>query len=127
MNPLSMITTQTDPVLKQAESSYYGKLRMPRVDDTPLQDIDPAKVKNYDQIVAKAQEFESVFISEMLKPMFESVEVDPLFGGGNSEEIFRGMLVQEYGKKIAEAKGIGIADFVKRELIRIQQEAQNGR
>lgn len=124
---MSEISLMTSPAaLKTAESSYYGHLRTPRTTDVPFEEIDPSKIKNYEQIDAKAKEFEAVFISEMLKPMFESVEVDPLFGGGNSEEIFRGMLVQEYGKKIAETKGIGIADFVKRELIRIQQEAQHG-
>lgn len=124
MSELSLMTSPT--VQKTAENSYYGKLRTPRTDDVPFAEIDPSKVKNYAQIEAKAKEFESVFIAEMMKPMFEGIEVDPMFGGGNSEEIFKGMLVQEYGKKIAETKSIGIADFVKRELIRIQQEAQHG-
>lgn len=138
MNELSMmaspatkagISFQPAPAglaLKQAETSYYGKLQAVRTDQVPLDEIDPASIKNYDQISQKAQEFEAVFLAEMMKPMFEGIDVDPLFGGGNTEEIFRGMQVQEYGKQIAETKGIGLADFVKRELIRIQQEAQQG-
>lgn len=124
MSDTSLITSLS--MAPKAESSYYGKLREPRSNEVPLEEIDPSKIPNYAAIDAKAQEFEAVFVAEMMKPMMESVEVDPLFGGGNSEEIFRGMLTQEYGKKIAETKSIGIADFVKRELIRIQQEAQNG-
>lgn len=126
MDPLSM-TSSTPGLTKTAETSYYAGLRTVRTADVPLADIDPSTVKNYNKIVAKAQEFEAVFLAEMMKPLFESVEVDPLFGGGNGEEIFRGMLTQEYGKKIAEHKSIGIADFVTRELIRAQQEAENGR
>lgn len=135
MDKITMLPAQTGPalqmaksgpVLKEAENSYYGKLRAPRTSDTPEAKIDPSTIKNYKQIVEKAQEFEAVFLSEMMKPMFESVDVDPLFGGGNSEEIFRGMQVQEYGKQIAGTKGIGLADFVKRELIRVQQNTQDG-
>ncbi len=125
MSEISMMTSPA--ALKTAESSYYGKLRMPRTDDVQPAEIDPSKIRNYDQIDAKAKEFEAVFLSEMMKPMFESVEVDPLFGGGQGEEIFRGMITQEYGKEIAGTKSIGLADFVKRELIRIQQEAQHDR
>ena len=42
----------------------------------------------------------------MLKPVFDSVEVDPLFGGGKGEEVFRGLLEQEYAKIIAKQGGI---------------------
>ncbi len=126
MNPLSM-TPSNVATLKTAATSFQNDLRTPRTNDVPLSDIDPSAIKNYDKIAAKAKEFESVFLAEMMKPMFESVDVDPMFGGGNAENIFRGMLTEEYGKKIASTKGIGIADFVTRELIRAQQEAEHGR
>jgi len=69
-----------------------------------------------------AQEFEAVFLSQMLKPMFESVKIDPPFGGGMGEDMWRSMQVDEYGEAIARAGGIGIADAVFREMIK-QQEA----
>jgi len=80
------------------------------------------QIKNYDKIEEAAQEFEAVFLSEMLKPMFKDVnEPDPLFGGGKGEEVFNGFMVQEYGKLMAQRGGIGIAEQVKAELIRIQE------
>src|SRR3546814_10036258 len=42
-----------------------------------------------------AEEFEALFLSEMLAPVFESTETDGLFGGGEGEKIFRSMMVQE--------------------------------
>jgi Rod binding domain-containing protein len=72
-----------------------------------------------------ALEFESVFLNEMLKPMFEGVDADPLFGGGQTEEIFKDLMLDEYGKIIAERGSIGIAKFVKAEMIKIQ-ESQGG-
>lgn len=67
-----------------------------------------------------AKDFESMFMSQMLQPMFESMNVDPMFGGGNGEKIMRGFLVQEYGKIAAKGSHFGIADSVKAEMIRAQ-------
>lgn len=72
-------------------------------------------------IRASAEEFEAVFVSQMLTHMFESVDIDPLTGGGNGEEVFRSLLVNEYGKTIAKSGGIGIADHVQREMLRLQE------
>ena len=83
-------------------------------------------IDNIEKIEHAAQEFEAVFISEMLKPMFSEInEPDPLFGGGSGERVFNGMMVQEYGKIMADQGGIGIAESVKAELIKIQQSRQS--
>ena len=64
-----------------------------------------------------------MFITQMLKPLFETLEVNPVFGGGKGEEIFQGFLVEEYGKSLSQAGGIGIADHVKQEMINLQEAA----
>lgn len=71
-----------------------------------------------------AEDFEALFIAEMLSPVFESLETDGLFGGGQGEKIYRSLMVQEYGKAIAKAGGIGIADTVQREILRMQENQQ---
>lgn len=68
-----------------------------------------------------AQEFEAVFISEMLRPMFENLEPASPFGGGSGEKIYRDMQIDEYGKAIASSGGIGLADSVMREMIKMQE------
>ncbi len=73
-----------------------------------------------------AKEFEAVFISEMMKPMFEGIETDGMFGGGKGEEVFRGMMMQEYGKMIAQTQGVGLADQVKQQMILMQEQADHG-
>lgn len=77
--------------------------------------------RNPNKIEEAAKEFESVFISQMLSHMFSGVEVDPLFGGGHAEEMYRSLLVDEYGKVISQAGGIGLADHVKQELLSLQE------
>jgi Rod binding domain-containing protein len=68
-----------------------------------------------------AQEFEAMFIAQMLKPMFQSLSTEGMFGGGKGEEMYRSLLVEEYGKTIAKAGGVGIADQVKAEMLKLQE------
>jgi Rod binding domain-containing protein len=68
-----------------------------------------------------AVEFEGFFLAMALENMFSGIETDGLFGGGHGEKVFRSMMLQEYGKAIAERGGIGLADAVQREIIRLQE------
>jgi Rod binding domain-containing protein len=78
---------------------------------------------NLTQIEETAREFEAVFVAEMMKPMFKELKTDGMFGGGKGEEVFRGMMLQEYGKNIASSGALGIADNIKAAMIRMQAEA----
>ncbi|QCN94741.1 flagellar biosynthesis protein FlgJ [Azospirillum argentinense] len=92
---------------------------------TDLADPKSAESKVDPAIRAKirqsANEFESVFVSQMLGHMFDGIEVDQNFGGGHAEEMFRSMLTNEYGKQMSRSGGFGIADQVYRELLRAQE------
>jgi Rod binding domain-containing protein len=68
-----------------------------------------------------AEDFEAVFISEMIRPMFENLGAEEPFSGGAGEDIWRNMQVDEYGKAIAKTGGVGIADAVLDQLIRMQE------
>lgn len=81
--------------------------------------------KNIKEIEDTAKEFESVFLAEMLKPMFEGIETDGMFGGGKGEEVFRSFLLKEYGDIMTQAGGIGLADHVKEQIIQMQEQQVN--
>ena len=72
------------------------------------------------RIEETARDFEAMFITEMLRPMFEGIKTNDMFGGGKGEEIFSSMLIDEYGKNMAAAGTLGIADQVKEQLIALQ-------
>jgi flagellar protein FlgJ len=77
--------------------------------------IDPQRAE------ATAHDFESLFISQMVEQMFgESIGSDA-FGSEDTDEVYKGLMVQEYGKMITQSGGIGIADYVKRELLKQQE------
>lgn len=79
------------------------------------------KTTDLNKMREKAQEFEAVFLSQMLKPVFESIDTDGPFGGGQAEGMWRSLMVDEYGKSMAKAGGIGLADSVMSEMLRLQE------
>ncbi|MEZ5970180.1 MAG: rod-binding protein [Hyphomonadaceae bacterium] len=81
----------------------------------------PQQNQDTDALRRAAQEFESVFLSEMLAPMFEGLDTDGLGGGGMGEQIFRPMLVERYAESISRSGGVGIAESVVQEFMRMQQ------
>lgn len=82
-----------------------------------------ARDKEMDHLDKVAKDFEAMFVSEMMKPMFEGIQPDKIFGGGKTEEVFKGLLLQEYGKLMAETGQLGIAEHVKAELVRMQESS----
>jgi Rod binding domain-containing protein len=80
----------------------------------------PESAPNRAQIAKTAQEFESVFLSQMLQPMFDGLKTDGTFGGGFAEEIYRGLMLENIGRDMAATGGIGLADAVMAEMVRMQ-------
>lgn len=92
-----------------------------RLDGATKNMSDAARAKQAKKIEAAAKDFEAVFVTEMLRPMFEQIKPDDEFGGGKGEEIFNGLMMDQYGKLIAERGGIGLASQIKAEMIRMQE------
>jgi len=80
-----------------------------------------SKTADLNKLRETAEDFEAVFLSQMLKPMFEGIETDGPFGGGQAEGMWRSLMVDEYGKSIAKSGGIGIAESVMSEMLRLQE------
>lgn len=68
-----------------------------------------------------AEEFEATFLSQMLQPMFSNLGAEKPFGGGTGEDMWRSLQVEEYGKAIAHNGGVGVADSVFREMLKLQE------
>lgn len=79
------------------------------------------RVDNLHEARKVAEDFEAVFLGQMLQPMFQNIDAAEPFGGSPSEKMWRTMQVDEYGKAIAKSGGIGIADAVFREIIKAQE------
>jgi Rod binding domain-containing protein len=86
--------------------------------------VAPTKTHTDARAWATAQDFEAQFMSSMVQTMFEGIKTDETFGGGSGEDTFRSMLTSEYGKEMSKAGGVGIADQIYREIIKLQEQSQ---
>ena len=62
------------------------------------------------------EEFEALLLEMMVKEMRKTVPESPLFGQERGREIFMEFLDGEYGRVMAQRGGIGVADFLLRQL-----------
>ena len=82
----------------------------------PATPADPA------QAWKAAKDFEAMVLGEFLKPMFETVSSkrNP-FSGGNGEETWKPMMVEEIGKQIAASGGLGLAAPIHAAMLRMSE------
>ncbi|NJC42472.1 Rod binding domain-containing protein [Brevundimonas alba] len=71
-----------------------------------------------------AEAFEASFLSQMLKPMFEGLSTDGPFGGGEGESTWRSFMVEAMAKQTVRAGGIGLADQVVAQMLKMQEQGQ---
>ncbi len=91
---------------------------MPGAMARPSVPADPTK------IAKAARDFEAMVLGEFLKPMFDAPEPKKnLFGGGAGERTWKPMLIDEIGKQIASAGGLGLAAPIQAAMLRMQQAA----
>ncbi len=81
----------------------------------------PAKGADPDAIKKTAQQFEGMFISQFLGEMFSGISTDGPMGGGQGEEMFRSLMIDEYGKRFAAQGGFGLSSAIQREMLKMQE------
>lgn len=79
----------------------------------------------YEKLRQQAVDLEGVFLNTLMKEMFSSIDTnEENFGGGFAEETWRGMQAEQFATALAEKGGIGLADQLVGDLLRLQ-EASN--
>jgi flagellar protein FlgJ len=63
------------------------------------------------------QDFEALFIKQMLDVMRKTIhKEDDMLNGGLSQDVFEGMLYDQYAKKMAETAGFGLAETIYKQV-----------
>lgn len=79
-----------------------------------------------EEIRKVSEDFESFFLSYMLKVMRETIPEGGLFESGFSKDIYTNMLDDAYSREISEAGGIGLADVMEVQLLRQADHLDEG-
>lgn len=109
------MTIATDAATATTMAAMASRSAAPNLDRSAIAG------QNERELRAAAQEFEAHFLAQMMAPMFEGLSTDPPFGGGHSEEIYRSMLIDEYGREFARQGGLGLAEPIVAQLLRLQE------
>jgi peptidoglycan hydrolase FlgJ len=82
-------------------------------------------VRNSAEVDKTSKDFERMALSQMLAMMETDTDMsDSMFGGGAAERAFKPFLTEEYARGFSNHGGIGIAQAVKREMLRLQEAMQ---
>ena len=64
------------------------------------------------KLLEACQDFEALFIKQMLNSMRKTVNKTGLMEGGMAEDVFEDMLYDEYAKIMSKTADLGLADMV---------------
>ena len=92
-----------------------GLLTPPAAAPTAAQAANAARIKK------TAEDFETSFLSQMLKPMFEGLSTDGEFNGGEAEGTWRSFMIDAMAKQAVKSGGIGLTNVVMTEMLKMQE------
>lgn len=108
--PISGLNTKT--ALKPDEPAVSGESIAAQVA------IGKQSNMSKDQAHKAAQDFESVFLAQMLNSYNpQNKDENSLLGKQEGDEAFHKMMMDEYAKEISKSGGIGIASYIEQELL----------
>ncbi|MDE0724071.1 MAG: rod-binding protein [Alphaproteobacteria bacterium] len=90
---------------------------------TPAQKAATYKPSDEQRAKETAKDFEAVFVNQMLNLMQPELQNDA-FHAGNAENQFRAFLNDNISEEIAERGGVGLADHIYDELIKLQEASK---
>jgi murein DD-endopeptidase MepM/ murein hydrolase activator NlpD len=103
-NPMGQVTPD---LLIHSENRLEGSVRA-------AQSVSGEKQKS--ELKKVAQEFEAIFIAQMLKVMRETIEESGLMDGGFGKSIYTELFDQEVSVSLARRGALGISDILYRNL-----------
>ena len=74
------------------------------------------QVKQGSKLYKACQDFEAIFIKQMLNVMRKTIKKSGLLDGGFAEEVFEDMLYDEYAKRMSENAHFGLSDTLYKQL-----------
>ena len=74
------------------------------------------KIDKDSKLFQACQDFEAIFLKQMLNVMRKTVNKGELLNGGFAEDVFEDMLYDEYAKKMVKNSQFGFSEMLYREL-----------
>ncbi len=98
--------------LAAARETLAARGRVSAADAGPTPAVRRSQIDRRSKLYEAAQEFEAIFVKQMLDSMRQTVEKTGLIEGGMAEDIFEDMLYDQYALKMTRTAGFGLADQI---------------
>ena len=96
---------------------------LPQMDNSRLTQLsnlsETGKNKTNEEIKSLAQQFESIFVHQLLKSMRSTVQKSGMFDS-HATQMFESLHDEEMAKLMTEKRSIGLADIVYKDLVRLE-------
>ena len=119
----SMESTNTAPVgshfmTKEAQFKNELEAAQKRLEKSAKSGVmtDEELTQRNRDIMAASIQMEAIFLKMLYNDMWKTVPKDELFGDDNAMDIYRDMYHEELTKQMALDGGIGLADFIYKQL-----------
>ena len=113
MDPLSLNSMQA------GGPQWQGQADASKLQALQRQTLNP-EGKSHAKLKKAAQDFEAIFIQQMLEAMDQTIDREGSFiNGGNSEHYFRSMMNEEIAKSMANrtgGSGFGLAESIYQQM-----------
>ena len=116
-------TGATGAQMLSDESSFQSQLKSAtdKLESKKIKTMTSDEVtKRNKEIKDASVQLEALFLKLMYNAMWKTVPKDELFGESNAMDIYRDMYNEELTKKAAEGGGIGLADYIYKQLTKTQ-------
>ena len=111
--------------LQRQAGGRFGGPRDPSIGRSAGPHSGNQRIDRSSKLYRVCQDFESIFIKQMLNVMRKTVHKTGLIDGGMAEEIFEDMLYDDYALKMAQSSQFGISNMLYKELFRRNEFRQN--
>ena len=107
------------PTLSGIQAASAGFEARGTADIAKAKELGNRKVSSEKEVDKAAGGFEALLLHQMMESMWSTVEFGGMFNEtGNESNIYRDMLSQAVADTTAEGRGIGVKDFLKKELLK---------
>ncbi len=109
----SALNEKMNNIKSQSSSNAFNLLL--ESNENKANDIKEFELKKLKEV---SDDFEALFINELLKSMRKTVNKSELIDGGMAENIFEDMLYNEYSKEFAKTNTFGISQMIYNQMER---------
>ena len=100
---------------------------LPQMEESRLTQLShlaqPGRNQTNEELKSLAHQFESIFVHQLLKAMRSTVQKTGLFDS-HATQMYESLYDEEVAKLMTEQRGIGLADIVYRDLVRLEEKSK---